>query len=76
MAIHRWSAAEESYVLFNVSGSDVTISVALRSGRWIKRLDSADNHWGGAGSSLPDAVESSGEHRLTIAGHSVVVYML
>ena len=45
----------------------------VRAGTWRKRLDSADERWGGAGARAPETLESSGEMTVPLAPWSVAL---
>jgi len=44
-------------------------------GRWHKRLDSAEERWGGPGSQAPIEFEADRKNPLTLAPHSILLYL-
>jgi maltooligosyltrehalose trehalohydrolase len=74
MAVHTWSQTSELFTVFHFGPEAATASAPLPTGPWRRILDSADTRWNGAGSQLPQRVESSGEVRMPLAPHSVVAY--
>lgn len=50
------------------------LAVAWPPGVFDKVLDSSDERWGGPGSALPYRLESTGEARLVLPSHALVVY--
>jgi maltooligosyltrehalose trehalohydrolase len=60
-------------MIFCFSTQQMTVSLPLPSGRWKKILDSADQHWLGPGSLLPEEIESNGRIELPVTQKSVVV---
>jgi len=72
LLVRRWH--EESHVFFvmNFAKSDTTFQPALPAGTWRRVLDSADTHWGGQGSTLPDRVTAM--QQVTAARLSVALF--
>ncbi len=63
----------QAAALFHFGTRAAQISVPLPAGEWHKRLDSTDTRWGGSGSVLPDALNSSGRFTQEFAARSVTL---
>ena len=71
-----WRASEgQAAAIFHFGDTAAPIPVPLPVGGWIKRIDSAEETWGGAGSAVPETVTSDGEESLTLAPQSFVILM-
>ncbi|MBI5582058.1 MAG: malto-oligosyltrehalose trehalohydrolase [Deltaproteobacteria bacterium] len=73
--IHRWSPAEEAFVIFHADDKAVSAAIPLPAGRWSKELDSRDTRWGGTGSSIPCSLESSGEFQMELLPYSFLLLL-
>jgi len=69
----RWSATDEVAFVFNFNDAPAELTVLLSPGRWSTLLNSADDSWGGNGSSIPTAITSDGEVTLAIAPTTFVM---
>jgi len=65
--VRRWHGGEHALLAANFSEARVTASVSVRAGAWRKRLDSSEERWDGAGTSVPDALHSSGQVAIALA---------
>jgi maltooligosyltrehalose trehalohydrolase len=65
--LHAWMA-------FSFSDTVQRVTVPVPPGSWRQLVCSSDSGWDGPGSSLPAAIESSGEVSLELSPHSFVVY--
>lgn len=77
--LHRWCDESRIYCVMNFnrletvgSSDELVFRPDLPPGRWRKVLDSADEVWGGLGSSLPEVIEFSED--LLINPLSLVLY--
>lgn len=73
-ALRSWSAERELVTVFHLGADPATVHPRLQIGAWEKILDSADSSWEGAGSDLPQQIQSSGEVSFSMAPHSVAAY--
>jgi len=71
--LRRWSGDHEAAIIFNFSEGPRSATLPLSVGRWVKRLDSAEERWLGGGSASPDVLESGGETAMAMAPRAVVV---
>ncbi len=65
--IRRWTEKDEAAIVFNFNNKEASAALPLPSGLWRKRLDSADERWGGDGSPLPQELSSKGEATLSFS---------
>ena len=68
----RWSDENQILCLMNFNESDMTFVPELTSSGWKKLLDSADEHWQGSGSLLPQKISLGQE--LSLRGQSFALY--
>ncbi len=75
----RWAESidghSDALVVCNLGDVSETWRLHLPVGRWEKRIDSADDAWGGPGAVSPLSVASEGEVSLPVAPHNAVVYL-
>ncbi len=71
--VRRRAGSDEAFMIFCFSTPQMTVSLPLPSGRWKKILDSADQHWLGPGSLLPEEIESNGRIELPVRPHAFVL---
>ncbi|MEW6667642.1 MAG: malto-oligosyltrehalose trehalohydrolase [Thermodesulfobacteriota bacterium] len=62
--------AERALGIYHFGEGTATLGVSFPPGAWRKRLDSAEERWGGPGSRVPAAVSGGGEILLELAPHS------
>lgn len=74
LLVRRWHGQDESLALFHFGQQATTLEANVPRGRWHKRLDSAERHWSGPGSSLPTEFDSSGKVSLKLNPHAVALY--
>ncbi|MBN1152378.1 MAG: malto-oligosyltrehalose trehalohydrolase [Dehalococcoidia bacterium] len=60
LLLRRAHEGSEVVLALNLAETDHSISTRLSPGTWSRRLDSADERWGGQGSAMPERVNSSG----------------
>jgi maltooligosyltrehalose trehalohydrolase len=73
VAVRRWDG--ESHVITALNFADVprTVQVSAAPGRWLARLDSAEEKWGGPGRTVRGDAHSAGQIGLTVAATSFVL---
>lgn len=75
LALRRWQGNDQTLALFSFNDNPAPIPTEWLAGRnWQKLLDSADSHWKGNGSTLPDTLTSNSHDSLTVSPWSVAVY--
>lgn len=74
LLLRRWDGASHAFVVFHFGDKQSELPLALPGGIWVKRLDSSDTVWGGAGSQVPDVLNSRGEATLSISARSFVLF--
>jgi maltooligosyltrehalose trehalohydrolase len=72
--LHLGGGKRETAVVFGFGRRPVTIILPWPSGRWDKLLDSAESHWGGAGSQAPAAVCGPDEVGWELSPQSFAVF--
>ncbi len=72
--VHRWAAGDEVCLVLSFSDAEQTVTLPFPSGRWRKRLDAADEAWGGPGSPTESVIESKSEAQVALAPWACVVY--
>ena len=75
LVMRRWSSAGEVAAVFHFGKRSVTRRIPLPEGRWTKRLDSADERWGGPGSLVPDEIISDREAALGLSPYAFVLFV-
>jgi maltooligosyltrehalose trehalohydrolase len=68
--VRRWTDDDQAVLLFSFADEPSTVTVPVPSGRWVKRLDSADKQWLGTESFIPGRLDSKGELKVTLAARS------
>jgi maltooligosyltrehalose trehalohydrolase len=61
-------------LLLNFSSHQTRIELDWPSGNWRKKIDSAEERWGGMGSALPETLHARGRVSLEIAPHSLAAF--
>jgi maltooligosyltrehalose trehalohydrolase len=74
LLMRRWREASQALCVMNFAKRETTFQANLPEGRWKRILDSADDAWGGPGTSLPGAITRSQE--LTVRPLSIVLFEL
>lgn len=72
LQLRRWNNDSQIFCAMNFSGQDATFAPAVPNGIWHKILDSLDSKWLGAGSILPEKIDS--EQKLTIQPQSFALF--
>jgi maltooligosyltrehalose trehalohydrolase len=75
LLLRRWSGSSEVLVIFHFGSKSSEILACAPNGIWRKQIDSSDTQWAGAGSLLPDRLESHGEVTLALTPHSVALFL-
>jgi maltooligosyltrehalose trehalohydrolase len=73
LLVRRWSGDNEVTMVFNFGEGQISATLPLPRGRWLRLLDSADRRWRGEGSTVPEHLDSEGELTLTLAPDSFIV---
>jgi maltooligosyltrehalose trehalohydrolase len=74
VCIHYWSDREDVFLVLCFSQTKLTTTLPLPSGEWSKRLDSAEERWGGPGSRISKSIRSSGRVEATLSPTSCLVF--
>ena len=75
LCVRRWSQDEEVVTVFHFGEAAVSLALPVPAGHWHKRLDSTDEQWQGHRSSLPLALHSTGDVRLTLPPTMAVLFV-
>jgi maltooligosyltrehalose trehalohydrolase len=67
LCIRRWSEEDEVLAAFHFGDHRSAIECVATPGAWERVLDSAGMEWLGAGSAVPEVLESNGKMRLELA---------
>ncbi len=73
--LHRWQSGSEAVIIYNCGEDESVVNLPVPGGRWRKLLDSADEVWGGGGSTIPEILQSRGELTIQFAPASVVLFV-
>jgi maltooligosyltrehalose trehalohydrolase len=57
---------QESMLVFNFAKTEATFSFPVSNGTWSKFIDSAEQQWGGPGSSVPPSVGQDLDRKITL----------
>jgi maltooligosyltrehalose trehalohydrolase len=74
LLVERWCASSRVFVTFHFSEEPTELTIPIPQGRWYKRLDSAEEKWGGQGSQTPATLESRGEVQLVSGPWTFLVF--
>jgi maltooligosyltrehalose trehalohydrolase len=74
LAWRRWQDSDEAWAVFNFSEAVGTPAWNWPAGRWMKVLDSAEERWGGPGTSVPDLLDTESAGPLQIPPHAIVLF--
>ena len=72
--VRRWSAADETFLLFNFSAAPAVFDAPLAAGSWVKILDSGEERWRGKGSALAARLDADKAPALRISPRAFVLY--
>jgi maltooligosyltrehalose trehalohydrolase len=73
LLLRRAHEGSEAILALNLSETDRSISTRLSPGTWSRKVDSADERWGGPGSAMPEHVNSSGTTTLHLRSLSALL---
>ncbi len=74
LLMERWYASSRVFVAFHFNEQTAELTLPISRGRWCKKLDSAEEQWGGKGSQTPATVESPGKVRLVLGPWTCLVF--
>lgn len=74
ICLHRWSGADAAYIILHFGESPAQLTVPVPPGRWQRTVDTADQRWGGPGSSAPERLESPGSVTLPAGARSCLLF--
>ena len=77
--LRRWKDESEVFAALNFNEQEVTIKLPIPAGKWRLRLNSADPRWNAdsdlAKKAKTRTLDSAGETELTLAPHSIQLYL-
>jgi hypothetical protein len=73
LMVWRWTSTETACQIFHFGESPVTLELPIPAGYWRKILDSGEERWYGAGSSVLPTILSEGEVSLTLPPLAVIL---
>jgi maltooligosyltrehalose trehalohydrolase len=73
LLLRRWAGEDQICTILHFGGSPVSLKLPLPAGSWRKVLDSGEERWYGAKSTVPPAIRSQGEVSLTLPPQAVVL---
>lgn len=76
LVVDRWDGDDETLIGMNFGDRPAEVRVTLRTGTWVRQLDTADPRWLGPGAVSPAELVAKSEVSLTLAPTSFVVYAL
>jgi maltooligosyltrehalose trehalohydrolase len=71
--VRRGGETEQVLAVFHFGATRRQVTLPLPVGRWRKKLDSAEEHWGGPGSACPEGLESQGRVWLDLQPQSLAL---
>lgn len=74
LMVRQWAEGDEVVVLMDFAAGRRLLEVPFPAGEWVRRLDSSEACWGGAGSCLPARLNSTGRVPLDLPGALVALY--
>jgi maltooligosyltrehalose trehalohydrolase len=75
LCVRRWCAEQEALLILHFGRAAAAVRVPAPVGRWRKRLDSAEEQWGGPGSPAPADLEADGEMALTLPPEACLLFV-
>jgi maltooligosyltrehalose trehalohydrolase len=72
--VRRWCAVQEVWMMLHFGRAPTSLQSPWSSGHWQKRLDSAEQRWGGPGSPVGSAIAPGGEVTLTLPPESCLLF--
>lgn len=75
LIVRRWSSSDQAIIVFHFGDGSVSVEVNVPVGLISKCLDSSEERWNGAATSIPDEVDSDGRVSFTMAPYSCVVFV-
>jgi maltooligosyltrehalose trehalohydrolase len=73
--VRRWIEGSEAVTIFNFADVESTVVLPVPDGVWEKKLDSAEKHWLGNGSRLPEKYDFKGKVAITLGPNSLVLFI-
>ena len=74
LILYYKAAADEVCLILCFANQPVCTVLELPSGQWCKLLDSAEDQWRGAGSSLPSTLCAGGQTKVKLPARSVALF--
>jgi maltooligosyltrehalose trehalohydrolase len=75
LCLRRWSEEQHTLIILHFGRTQASVALPVPAGCWQKRLDSAEERWGGPGSPLPGVLTSAGELLLTLPAEACALYL-
>lgn len=72
--LRRWRGTGQTAAFFHFGSSPASLAPSLPPGRWEKLVDSSDRRWGGAGSEVPESLQSHGSVTFSLIPKSFVLF--
>jgi len=72
LLLRRWRGGNQVLCVMNFNRAETTLRIDMKGSAWRKVIDSAEQCWGGPGSSLPEIANAGQE--LTCAPLSFVLF--
>jgi len=72
--VRRWSAADESLIVYNFDAAPHKFDSSFVSGSWSKVIDSAEAKWQGKGSALERRIDAERPATFEIAGRAFALF--
>ena len=74
LVVRRWSEGDEALAVFHTGDAGASVDLPRGGSGWRKRIDSAEERWGGSGSPVPDLIDERSEGELQMKPHSFVLF--
>jgi maltooligosyltrehalose trehalohydrolase len=75
LLVKRWDSSNRVFVASHFDQAPTELALPIPPGRWHRRLDSAEEQWGGKGSETPAAIVSGGEVQLLLGPWAFLVFV-
>ena len=74
LCLLRWKGPNKAFVIYHFGGAQQDATLPVPSGRWQRRLDSAEERWRGNGPAAAEVTSSAGQVKLRLQPYGVLVW--
>lgn len=76
VCVRRWSGDQQIVIVGHFGDARAELTLPIPAGSWRKLIDTADERWGGTGSSIPPELQSTGTLMLTVSPKTFILFAL